>query len=78
MEANVNFSVAAEIAERIGLTSIRYRVEGGRYILTDKDLARVRLTPDEYVNGLDAIKLTKEEAEKLIAESNFQIGEGNK
>lgn len=77
MDANVNFSVSADIARRSGLINMRYRTADGRFILTDKDLQRVRLTPDEFVSGLDAIRLTKSEAEKLIAENNFKMGEAS-
>lgn len=78
MEANVNFSTSVDVARRSGLIATRYRTVDDRFILTDKDLQRVHLTADEFVNGIDAVKLTKDEAEKLIAENHFQMGEAQK
>lgn len=74
MNAQLTFSVSADIAERTGLTEVRYRTEDGRYILTDKDLARLTLTPEEYMHGIDVILLTEEEAGRLIAEGGFNVG----
>lgn len=74
MDAQVNFSVSADVAVRAGLANERYRTADGRFIMTDKDLQRVRLTPDEIVHGLDAIMLTKQEAEHLIAENGLKMG----
>lgn len=76
MRAQVSFSASAEIAERARLTEVRYMTTDGRYILTDKDLARLNLTPEEYVSGIDVILLTEEEAGRLIAEGGFKFGDG--
>jgi len=74
MDAQVNFSVSADVAVRAGLANERYRTADGRFVMTDKDLQRVRLTPEEIVHGLDAIMLTKQEAEHLIAENGLKMG----
>lgn len=75
MEKQINFSVSADVARRSGLISVRYRTADGRFVLTDRDLQRVYLEGDEFVDGLDAVRLTQEEAERLVAENNFQMGE---
>ena len=74
MEKQVNFSVSANIALRAGLADVRYRTTDGRFILSDKDLQRVRLTADEFVNGLDVIRLTDAEARALIEVSGHVLG----
>lgn len=74
MDAHVNFSVSADVARRSGLANERYRTADGRFVMTDKDLQRVRLLPDEIVNGLDAIMLTKQEAEHLVSENGLKMG----
>ena len=75
MKAQVSFSVSADIAERARLTEVRYKTKDGRYILTNKDLARLELTPEEYMGGIDVILLTEEEAGLLIAEGGFVFGD---
>jgi hypothetical protein len=77
MEVQVNFSVSEDIARRAGLLNERYRTRDGRFILTDKDLQRVRLSADEIVNGLDAVRLTKTEAEALAAANGLSMGLGS-
>ena len=66
--------MSVDVARRSGLANERYRTVDGRFVMTDKDLQRVRLLPDEIVNGLDAIMLTKQEAEHLIAENGLKMG----
>jgi len=75
MEKSIYFSVSADVAERSTLKDVRYRTKDGRFILTDKDLQRVRLLPSEFINGLDAVMLKdKNEADNLIAEGGFVLG----
>jgi hypothetical protein len=52
----------------------RYFTADGRFIMTDKDLQRVRLTGEEFVTGIDALMLTREEAERLVADNAFRMG----
>ena len=76
MEKSIYFSVSADVAERSTLKDVRYRTKDGRFILTDKDLQRVRLLPSEFINGLDAVMLKdKDEADNLIAEGGFLLGD---
>lgn len=76
MEKSIYFSVSADVAERSTLKEVRYRTKDGRFILTDKDLQRVRLLPSEFINGLDAVMLKdKDEADNLIAEGGFLLGD---
>ena len=76
MEKSIYFSVSADVAERSTLKDVRYRTKDGRFILTDKDLQRVRLLPSEFINGLDAVMLKdKNEADNLIAEGGFLLGD---
>lgn len=77
MKKKALFSASADIARRTGVINTCYRTKDGRFILSENDLSPIRLVmlPDEYVNGLDVIKVTDEEAKRLIAENNYQIGE---
>ena len=72
------FLVSEDIARRCGLIGQRYRV-GYRYILDNKDLSRLRLTSDEFVNGLQGIeKISKEDAKRLIVQGGYNMtGTGN-
>lgn len=74
MEKETLFSVSADIARRCGLEGERYRIADGRYVLTDKDLQRLRLTTQEFIGGIDATLLTDEQAGALIAQAGGQIG----
>lgn len=75
MMESATYLVSATIAERSGLIASRYRIADGRYVLNDRDLARVRLTADEYINGLQGVsKVTSAEAQTLIAANNYQMG----
>lgn len=69
------YLVSEEIALRSGLIESRYRIADGRYVLNDRDLARIRFTTDEYISGLPGVeKTTSEEARTLIARNNYQLG----
>ena len=69
------YLVSEDIARRSGLIDSRYRIADGRFVLNDRDLARIRFTTDEYVSGLPGVeKTTSEEAQTLIAQNNFQLG----
>lgn len=70
------YLVTKDIAIRSGLIESRYRIADGRFVLDNKDLSRVRFTPDEYISGLAGVeKVSDEEAETLISQNGYQIGE---
>ena len=70
------YIVSREIAERSGLLAHRYRTTDGRYILGASDLARVRLTPGEYVTGLRGVeRISDGQAKTLIAKGGFVTGD---
>lgn len=69
------YLVSEEIALRSGLIESRYRIADGRYVLNDRDLARIRFTADEYISGLPGVeKTTSQAAGTLIARNNYQLG----
>lgn len=71
------YLVSEEIARRAGVINSRYRTQDGRYVLDDKDLSYIRLTPDEYISGLKGVeRVTKKEAMTEIQKENYQIGVG--
>ena len=75
MMDSATYLVTQEIAERSGLIDTRYRIADGRFVLNDRDLARVRFTPDEYISGLQGVeKVSTQEAELLIARNNYTMG----
>ncbi len=67
-------SVPREIVERIGLRHTRYEVAGGRYIVNESDLRGLRLTAEEYVNGIDARIVSDDEARELVAAGGYNLG----
>lgn len=71
------YKVTKEIAVRSGVIDGRYRTLDGFFILDNKDLSRIRFTPDEYINGLEGIeKISETEAQSLIAKGGFKMGLG--
>ena len=69
------YLVTEAIARRAGVIDSRYRTQDGRFVLDDKDLSFIRLTPDEYLTGLQGIeKVTKQEALSEIQMENYQMG----
>lgn len=69
------YKVTESIAQRSGLILERYRTKDMNWILDNKDLSRIRFTPDEYIDGLTGVvKITEEQASDLIAENNYQMG----
>ena len=72
------YLVTKDIAQRAGLVWERYTAPDGRYILDNKDLARIRFTTDEYVSGLQGVeKITQAQAKTLIAQGGYNMGEKN-
>lgn len=75
MLETATYLVTKEIAMRSGLIQSRYRIADGRFVLNNRDLSRVRFTPDEYINGLEGVeKVSSEYAKTLIRQNNFRIG----
>lgn len=72
LHTSASFSVSEDIAKRAGLYGLRYMTVDGRVLLSEADLRRVRLEPSEYVNGMDAVEVTAEEANNLIAENGYR------
>ena len=65
-----------ELTFRTGLIEARYRVADGRFVINHQDLQRVRLTPQEMLNGLhDQIEeISQSDAQALIIENGYQLG----
>ena len=75
MIESTTFLVTEDIARRSGTIDFRYRTADNHFILGNKDLQRVRFTTEEYLNGLQGIEqITKERADELIKENNYQMG----
>ena len=73
LKTSASFSVNEDIARRAGLYGLRYMTSDGRVLLTEADLRRVRLEPSEYVNGMDVVEVTAEEANNLTAENGYRM-----
>jgi hypothetical protein len=73
---NIAYYLATkEIAERCNLIGHRYIAKDGRFILDNKDLSRLRLTPEEYIEGLKGVeKISQKKAQDLIAKNNYNLG----
>lgn len=72
------YLVTKDIAQRAGLIRERYIAPDGRFILDNKDLARIRFTTDEYVSGLHGVeRITQAQAKTLIAQGGYNMGENN-
>ena len=69
------YFVTENIAIRSGVIDSRYRIRDGRFVLDNKDLARIRFTTEEYVNGLEGVEMvTEERAKEEIYLNNNQMG----
>lgn len=69
------YLVTKDIAIRSGLVDVRYRTLDNRFVLDNKDLARVRFTTDEYISGLKGVeKISESEAKTLIAKGGYKKG----
>ena len=66
--------VTADIAQRAGVASVRYRTKDGMMIISEQDIRSVRLEPEEYMTGVVAQVLTEDEASILIADSGKVLG----
>lgn len=69
------YLVTEDIALRSGLINSRYRVADGRFILNRKDLARIRMTSDEMINGFQGVeRISHDEALLLIGKNKHTMG----
>ena len=69
------YFVTENIAIRSGVIDSRYRIRDGRFVLDNKDLARIRFTTEEYINGLEGVEMvTEERAKEEIYLNNNQMG----
>ena len=71
------YLVTKEIALRSGMIDTRYRTQDGRFILNDRDLSRIRFSPNEFLTGLQGIeRISASEANTLIAKNGNAMGIG--
>ena len=71
-----DFLVTRDVAMRTGDISTKYRTKDGRFIIDSRTLSRIQFTSEEMLNGLSGIeKITQEEAETLIAENDYKMGD---
>ena len=68
MKKEAIFLTTQAIAERAGVLEACYRTQNGKFILSEKDLKhyRTKMTPEEFIHGIDAKIITSEKAEELI------------
>ena len=60
------------IAERAGVLESAYVTKDGRFVLDSQALKFVRLTPAEFVTGLQGVeKISYEEAKSLIVAGGY-------
>lgn len=75
MMDSATYLVSEAIAQRSGMIESRYRIADGRFVLNDRDLARVRFTTDEYISGLQGVeRVDASYARTLIAQNGFKMG----
>ena len=74
MRTTKYFKVTAAIAQRAGVAQVRYRTADNMMIISEQDIRAVRLQPEEYLTGVVAAVLTKEEATVLIAKAGKLLG----
>lgn len=74
MHTSADYTVSVDVAQRAGLYGYRYMTSDGRVILSEADLRRVRLKPEEYVTGIDAVLVeTEEELRQLIHDGGYRM-----
>ena len=75
MSVNTTYFLATQdIAQRTGLVGKRYVTQDGRFILDNKDLSRLRLTPEEYITGLQGIeRVNADQVQTLIALGGYSM-----
>lgn len=73
IHVSADFTVSVEVAQRAGLYGKRYLTPAGRVVLSEADLRLVRMTPEEYITGLDAEIITREEKKLLISQGGYKM-----
>ena len=72
MVENALYLSGEEIARRCGVYETAYVTVDRKFIVDMADLKRLRMTATEFVSGLDIEPVTKDEADRLIAENNYR------
>lgn len=73
---SAQYLVTREIAQRTGELQNHYRTADGRFILDSRAMSLIRLTPDEYVTGIEGVeRITEEQAMTLIAKGGYMLGD---
>lgn len=71
-----DYVVTREVALRAGSLENKYRTADGRFILDTRALRNIRLTSEEYADGIEGVELiTPQEADELIAAGGYQMGD---
>lgn len=74
MRTTKYYKVTASVAERSGVSEMRFRTADGMMILNEQDVRMIRLEPEEYLTGVVEAILTEEEAAFLIEQGGKQLG----
>ncbi len=73
MVNNAYYLTDAEVARRAGVYDVAYVTADGKFVLDLADFKRLRLTPEEYIGGVNGVeKVTRERAMALIAENGHR------
>lgn len=74
MPTNLSFYIVTkDVAVRTGDIDSCYKTADGRYIMDSRLLERIRLTGEEYMNGLAGVEMiTRNEALTLIAKGGYE------
>lgn len=74
MPTNLSFYIVTkDVAVRTGDIDSCYKTADGRYIMDSRLLQRIRLTGEEFMNGLAGVEMiTRNEALTLIAKGGYE------
>ena len=77
MAVDIGFYFATrEVAQRCGKISNRYVIQDGRFVLDNSDLANIRLTSEEFLNGLQGVEgVDKDTAMEAIRKNGYKMGD---
>jgi len=73
MKTSDYYTASEDLARRACLIGKRYKTADGRYILSTKDLMNIRFSAEEYVNGIDVVQVTEQEAQALIQANGYKL-----
>lgn len=73
MKKETIFLTSQAVAEKCGVLEVCYRTENGKFILSEKDLRyyKAKMTPEEFINGIDAEIISETKAAELIKKSTL-------